>query len=159
MNDGLAVMRFLAWSSIIAGGFTLIVGIRSRNRSMETQSWPSTQGVVKSSAVVSHPQWGGGRSFEPVITYEYSVGGQIYKQSRLRVLGKYWNKEWAKGVTKRYPTGNRVTVYYDPAAPQQAVLEAGREQVGLWTIFAVALGLVALGSLFLSILPNGTHHP
>ena len=45
---------------------------------------------------------------------------------------------------KRFPTGTKVLVYYDPEQPDHATLEPGPGQ-GDWLVFALGLGTLIFG--------------
>jgi hypothetical protein len=89
-----------------------------------SQSWPSTTGqVLKSRAEVR-----GGRRARvyPYVLYEYEVNGQSYQSDFVRASDKLWRgytSRDAYDTVDRYPVGTMVTVYYDPADPQQSALE------------------------------------
>lgn len=53
----------------------------------------------------------------------------------------------ARILLKRYPVGKRVTVYYNPARPQQAVLEPGVSGMA-WILPAIRLLFAIVGSGF-----------
>lgn len=109
----------------------------------DTKSWPTTDGVVRTAGVARS-----GR--EVPFAYDYVVGKIRYRGHRItpgqdRAIGIF-NPDAAdpQDVARRYPPGTAVTVYYDPADPDDSVLEPG---VSLFTICAWALGifLVVLG--------------
>jgi hypothetical protein len=53
----------------------------------------------------------------------------------------------ARTILQRYPVGKPVTVYYNPARPQQAVLEPGVAGVA-WVLPALGLLFATVGSGF-----------
>jgi hypothetical protein len=89
-----------------------------------SQTWPTTTGkVLKSRAEVR-----GGRRARvyPYIVYEYAVNGQSYESDHVRANDKLWrgySSRDAYDTVDRYPAGATVTVYYNPADPQQSALE------------------------------------
>jgi hypothetical protein len=96
------------------------------------QAWPSASGVVLSAQVETRSAWDStsgadSTSFHPAITYEYEVNGQRYRGDRLRASDSFYSMGMlpgsAQAVVNRYPVGAPVTVYYNPANPQEAVLE------------------------------------
>ncbi|MCV9935949.1 DUF3592 domain-containing protein [Boseaceae bacterium BT-24-1] len=57
----------------------------------------------------------------PDVAYTFKIGGQDYRGTRVSlgdISGKY-----AEEALARYPAGKTVTVYYDPADPDDCVLE------------------------------------
>lgn len=86
---------------------------------LESLSWPSTEGKVKSCNLVRK---GGGRLVS--IWYDFQVQGKKYSSN------KYWFAEQYESLmTKHNPplphAGALVPVYYCPAQPNKAVLERG----------------------------------
>ncbi len=96
------------------------------------------------------------------VKYEYEVNGQLYVGDRVNIgpMQKSVNPRKSQEILARYPVGGNVTVYYNPANPQEAVLE--REAAGanvamiLGIIFVVIFGCMAcvLLMLLLRALPS-----
>ena len=63
----------------------------------------------------------------PDVVYEYSLGATLFRGNVVHVsdtpLGRQPNDRRAKEVLARYPVGATVTVFFDPANPQQCCLE------------------------------------
>jgi hypothetical protein len=57
-----------------------------------------------------------------LVEYEYQVNDQSFRSDRIMIGGGKSEVE-LEGVLNRYPLGAQVIVYYNPADPQQAVLE------------------------------------
>ena len=66
-------------------------------------------------------------TYYPKIRYQYEVGGKIYIRDRISFAGGEGGekKSEAQAVVNRYPSGQKVIVYYDPKHPEKAVLERG----------------------------------
>lgn len=98
--------------------------------------WPSTSGVVVEAGEqrrqVKVPSRRRTRFEERVfanIVYNYEIAGQSYRNSRVTIGEDRGNFEVAETLA-RYPVGQPVTVYYNPARPSEALLE--RELDGMW---------------------------
>lgn len=65
-----------------------------------------------------------GVSYDVRAEYTYWVGGRQYTARRVHHLN-LWNRASASGFAADHPPGSRVTVYYDPADPADAVLLPG----------------------------------
>jgi hypothetical protein len=93
--------------------------------------WLATPGKVTASRVASRryapndPSYGMSDSeirHEPHVEYEYTVGGTKYVGKRIDLSEKISTYE-LESMLDRYPVGADVTVYYDPADPNTAVLD------------------------------------
>jgi hypothetical protein len=80
---------------------------------------------------------------QPLVHYEYTVGGRTYRCSRVSVAEEVDGAE-LRAILKRYPVGQAVTVYYDPARPERALLERtlpmGKLAQGLGCLMALFVG-------------------
>lgn len=138
-----------------------------------SRKWPSVQGRI----LLSEEQWKAAEGLDrdggaamgnyARVDYEYEVSGQKYRAHRVNLGQEARNAEVAK-ILARYPAGSSVTVYYNPARPDAAILERQpliRFAQGLAGILAIiACGAVAafFGVKHLLItgerlLPNARH--
>lgn len=90
----------------------------------QSQSWPSTAGIVLKSRV--EVVGGEYTSVVPRVWYEFEVGGQTYQSGKIRpgdgVLTTYPSGD-AYDIVDRYPVGSAVVVYYNPLNPADCALE------------------------------------
>ncbi len=77
-----------------------------------------------------------------VVEYEFEAGGKARTGSRISI-GETMGEE-VQAAMKRYPVGAKVTVYYDPADPENCVLERDAP-VSAGCMTAIATGLVCAG--------------
>ncbi|CAN7387572.1 DUF3592 domain-containing protein [Bosea sp. LjRoot90] len=89
------------------------------------KGWVQAQGrITQSKMTVRRPPAGneiGTVVNVPAVAYSFSVGGQDYRGTRVSlgdISGKY-----AEEALTRYPVGKAVMVFYDPADPDDCVLE------------------------------------
>lgn len=90
-----------------------------------SESWPATDGEVVSSNVrVSTDE--DGTSYFGDVTYSYVVNDARYTSDNVS-FGQYGSSDrgHAEEIVAKYPAGSGVTVRYDPADPETAVLEPG----------------------------------
>jgi hypothetical protein len=113
-------MFYLAVGGVLALIFGAI-GLYILSKKKETAEWPVTRGRVISSTLVRARDLDGEATAEARVTYEYNVGGQTFRASRV----KFGFTPPAKLTVSRYPTGCEVDVFYDPKKPADAVLERG----------------------------------
>jgi hypothetical protein len=135
----------------------MVLGIKSKK-------WPSIEGVIVASRFEKVKRSGTGLLFNAyvcTIIYEYTLTGRTYANDlisfgdlTLRVLNRgLRDKRGADKIVTIYPEGKRVSVYYDPQNPGQAILKPGIGNVYfiLWLLIASALGLFFLAIFSLAI--------
>jgi hypothetical protein len=87
---------------------------------IENRDWPTVPGVVIEARVE------GSRAFHPVIVYEYSVNGAVFRDSSALQQpsfgGRRRRKEVAETETEQYTPGQDVIVYFDPEDPSRSNL-------------------------------------
>jgi hypothetical protein len=118
---------FLMMFSIVWTAIAVIVMARS----LRSTSWPRAVGTVlaaEARRIVSRTTTSGqpvdSVTYEPYITYAYSVGGRQYEHDTFAAAVASTSREpaAAEAIVGRYPVGHQVTVFYDPARPDDAVL-------------------------------------
>ncbi|MCA9954172.1 MAG: DUF3592 domain-containing protein [Anaerolineales bacterium] len=107
-----------------------------------SESWPATDGEILSS-VVREDTDEDGTSYFGDVTYRYFVADVAYTSDNVS-FGQYGGeRDHAEEIVARYPAGSGVTVHYDPADPETAVLEPGVT----WSSYF----MLAMGALFTCI--------
>lgn len=113
----------------VVGAVTFFFGAWQGIEAFCSSSWPFVKGEVLSSTVEtgrdnSAPR-GGGASFKGEARYRYSVSGVSYHNDVVRIgQVSTGSSSRAKETARRHPHGP-AKIYYDPANPQNAVLEPG----------------------------------
>lgn len=121
--------------------------IRSLRRRLESRHWPSTPGTieaVKVDRVKRFSQWNPVPQRGAFITYRYRVGSSTLRASGIGGFQESFLAD-AEAVAARYPVGRQVTVYYDPARPENALLCPGAisaDWIFAGTPFVALLALV-----------------
>jgi hypothetical protein len=134
---GITGLILLAVAALLIG-----IGWFSRQKVKASQAWPSAPGRVTGSGVEESSGSEGGTVYRAAVHYAYTVGGQEYQNNR-RVFGdsvSSSNRGAAERTAARFVPGSSVPVYYNPANPQDAVLERTSGVAGL---------MFGLGALFL----------
>ena len=122
----------------IAGGIaTTIWGGWVIANARKSLHWPKTEGTIECAQAASDAD-----DLLPLIEFSYIVSGSRYQNTLNFPSGTTPTPELTRRYLERYPSGSKVTVYYDPQHPQRATLEPGMAQ-GDWLI--LAMGLVATG--------------
>jgi hypothetical protein len=152
--------------SVALGALACFLLYRSGNELLgqaRSLAWQSVDGrIVSSSTRVNKGADGPrGSSRTPTIaasvTYEYTVAGVDYVGHRVQ-FGDYASSSGrhAADVRSRYPDDKAVRVAYDPAAPEESVLEPGFTGAGLLfgllgMLFGAGAGALGGGGLYVAI--------
>jgi hypothetical protein len=137
----------IGWSAItLSFDVFNAVGI---HRQLLTWHYQQTTGVVLTSKVTeteSHDEHGSTITYGVDIRYRYHVGGKTLESGRYRFAAGSSSDNWARTVVNEHPVGSKITVYYDPAQPQEAVLMQGVQPSDLFmTQFLFPFNMVMLG--------------
>lgn len=135
---------------IIFGLFFFVVGVAlfvaavvQGNKAKAAQEWPTTPGrilyVGLQENTSSDSDNGTSYTYEPKVTYEYTLMGQRYTADRIAFGTMSYDYRTASKKIAPYQQDATVTVHYDPSDPSKAVLEPKS---------AGAVVLYLLGSLF-----------
>ena len=145
---------------ILAGGVGLLVfSRRSQQKADASLGWPSTNATIILSEVtesVSRDEDGDTSTYYlPHVVFSYVVGGQSYTSQVIAFGGKVGrsNPSQVQAELAQYPVGAVVPAYYNPAKPEEAVLErkasGGAKTARNGGIFLLALaGMIACILLF-----------
>ncbi len=139
----------------LLGAAFVIVSVRARRKAEESVRWPTTEGRVISSSVREHRDVDDEtrqvrRSYEPVVEYEYSVGGTPLSGRKLSFGATSFGRKTAHEVVDRYPSGATVLVHYNPAKPGEAVLETKASGGAIFLVAGIAMIALSVGSFCFS---------
>jgi hypothetical protein len=102
---------------------TLAFALPVWRRARASRRWTATNGRIVSSVVTSPPPGTRLSSIRlPAVRYQYDVAGTPYVGATARFS---FSNSRPDDTVARYRPGRHVTVYYDPDAPAQCVLEPG----------------------------------
>jgi hypothetical protein len=140
-DTGLAftLLGWLCGALLLAQTFTAI----------KSAGWEITTGIVTSSWVHKTFNVQSGPGQVPVVGYEYVVNGTTYSSGELSFRPFTTVLSWigsAEPIVNRYPVGRTVRVHYDPAAPMNAVLDAGVS----WVDFVLLILIFGTGPALLT---------
>jgi len=135
---------------IVALVFVFMI-IRTSRKAHATERWNTTSGRILQSEVTSYRYRSHGSSstmYQPTIQYEYVVNGQHLQSEHVR-MGMAYGTSWtqpAQNVVDKYPAGAIVQVFYNPANPNEAVLEhsAGGSNRILTCVVVLILGILLI---------------
>jgi hypothetical protein len=153
---------WLLFGAIFAafGLVLLSLGLANLRRARASENWPVTRGTIvygriDASDAAVHVENGRvlrGTTEGAHLVYGYDVGGRR-RYSNVRRFGQIAAStgNWASEIADRYPLGKEVTVAYDPADPDRAVLEPGIGPEAWWVPGAgSALLLFGMAVMFVS---------
>ncbi|NIM27589.1 MAG: DUF3592 domain-containing protein [Gammaproteobacteria bacterium] len=145
--DGFQI--FLGGIFVFGGLYLLLETVLNVNRTFKSKSWPQTTGIIQDSKVVAVDN-DEGVSFEPVVTYQYEVGTQQFSSRCVYFLGVgfgYPLPFFSRRLVKKYPSGKRVAVFFDPSDPKNATLIPGLNRHAVYLlIVTVLIGIVFAGA-------------
>ena len=139
---------FLVFGGI--GAFLLYKAYKARQQSGASQGWPAVQGQVTEAHVEhsTHSDSDGGiqYSYSPRLSYTYQAGGNTYYSDKITFgFQQTFNSEAkAQAALQRYPVGGNVTVYYNPANPEEAVLERAAGGFAVSLVIGILFVFIAL---------------
>lgn len=115
-----------------------------------SEEWPTTTGVITSSEIRESKNDEGTNMYAADVTYEYQVDEAQYTGNRISLNSANSTTSSINSVLKdikKYPEGERVTVYYDPEYPGESVLQPGAD----WVVYLVKFLPLFMGVLGLFI--------
>jgi hypothetical protein len=139
---------------LVSGGAFGFYFVESRKQKA-IESWPTTRGQITDSELVEDVSWSRDsdrderivRTYTPDIRFSYRVGKTDYAAASWKPGGvmAYGTRRFGEEVVARYPVGQDVAVYYDPAHPDVAVLDPkNRDGSGLPIVLGVLVGGVGM---------------
>ena len=169
MDNGLPYFALLLpGAALLVAAGAVVAYVMQLREGRASKSWPTTDGKIVSSKVVEEKEevesedsngrkeWTTEITYRPEIRFAYRVGDNSYATDTWKpgaTVG-YGTPKRAEAAVARYTPGQSVTVHYDPAHPDTAVIEPGNtEGAGVILVVGVAFGLA--GTLFLWLFTHG----
>jgi preprotein translocase subunit YajC len=155
----LGLILMIVFVVLFSGIGILLILLHQRNKkkAQESMSWHEIGGtIIKSGVAMGESVFGGddeqGQSqpmYSPEISYTYQVEDMLYTSDRVSFAGKssYSKAEKAELIAAKYPDGSKVTVFYNPAKPEEAVLERSAKGSAVLLIAGIVFLVVGLISL------------
>lgn len=132
---------------IVVGILLIVRSVKDKNKSQESQSWPSILGKVIESRVDTSSTGGEEATvamYKPYVKYEYAVGGVSYTGDKVKVGMTLSTSRVnpARELVARHPVGSEVRVFYNPANPDDSFLE---RQGSYTTTLVIGIVLLVIG--------------
>ena len=142
------VLLTIALPVFLYGTFYVARGIL---RGLRSATWRETSGGILFSKVERYYR-GKDLAKEMLnLSYHYTVDGKVHEGTRVSFNSFAWFFGDLGKLAAKYPQDREVTVYYDPSAPEDAVLEKGLTRIDV--ILLCALVLIDAGILLIWIPP------
>ena len=155
---GIRIVACLAGAPLLLiGGLIIVAYLLTVWKGLRTRRWQVTCGRVITSGVTAAKsedmpeEWS--LPDQAKVVYQYEAEGKRYTADTMQIRG---NMQTARSVRRepellsRYPPGTSVLVYYNPAKPEEAVLQPGVPRgllpltAGGAVLFLVGLGLISI---------------
>jgi hypothetical protein len=147
--------------ALVIGIIVIVSTVRSGRKARSSASWPATEGTIVASEISrtvdanrSQLNTGVGMDqgiYRPRVEFTYTVAGKEYTGRTFTLSYYSTNKETATEITRRYPVGKSVSVYYNPGDQSEATLETGENRFGSVFMLVLAGFFVSAGLLVTAI--------
>lgn len=126
-------------------------------RQRAASSFPSVDGTIVESKIVEDRD-ADGTTYTALLRYTYQVAGRDYTADRDRYYTVSVGQRAAQRIVEAHPVGSKVTVYYNPADPSDALLRPGiAAGDSFMLLFMLPFNIIMLGSwVFAANLPRRT---
>ena len=134
--------------AILLGGlgiFLIIHAQRSKQKAMQSQSWPVTKGTITQTDIRAQEHDEVVR-YVPVVRYTYEVEGMIH-ESRQITFGsgvEFNSRQKAAEYLAEYPVDAEVSVYYNSEKPSEAVLRQVAQKTTVGLVIGIVLVVITL---------------
>lgn len=139
--------------SVVGGGMAFLIGRPMVDTAEASLSWPNVPGAVIESEMDQYEDQENGRMYRAIVVYVYSLDGGEFESDRIWPDGNFSTSDRTVifETLKKYPVGQKVTVFYNPVSPAESALEPGTSTGG-HIVYALGLGFLGLGCLLILIM-------
>lgn len=126
--------RFLGYFGLAFGSFFLLVALVITGSALKrgwkqksTAKWPAIEGIIISKQFTkSSNRWA-----DSPLTYEFFLDGKVYRSTRVAFVDKQIlsYEDWLQ-LANGLPQKGNITVYFNPADPNESVLVTGSHKAG-----------------------------
>lgn len=141
---GVACIALFALVFTVVGIVLIVRSQQDKTKIKQSLNWPSVDGTVIESRVMTTTDDEGSNLYRPYIKYEYEAGGtkQTNDKFSMGMVYSASNIKKSEETVARYPVGRAVKVYVNPANPAESALEQKGSTTGTLVIGIV---LVVVG--------------
>jgi len=138
----------LALPLFLYGTFYVARGIL---RGLRSSTWRETSGVIQFSKIERYYRGKDLARELLLLSYHYTVDGEVREGNRVSFHSFAWFFGNLKKLEAKYPQDREVIVFYDPLAPENAVLEKGMARMDI--VLLCVLALIDAGILLIWLPP------
>ncbi len=151
---GLVCIGLFAVIFTVVGIVLILRSRQDKAKMQQSLNWPSVDGTVIESRVMTTSDEEGSNLYRPYIKYEYEAGGIKQTNDKFSVGMVYSTSNMKKSqeTVNRYPVGRNVKVYVNPANPAESTLEQKGSTTATLVIGIVLVVLGVCGGIPLLIL-------
>jgi len=127
LTDGALFWVKLSWAMLsILGVFITVTAYVSFQEARQSTRWPAVSAKLLSARVKSQMGSDSGRSYSPVVEYEFSFKGKDHTGNTIDYSGQSGSQAWAEKVLNELKSkGIALTVHVNPDNPEMNVLNPG----------------------------------
>ena len=157
-NIGAFIVTVVTLPFVIILLVLILILARSVRTAHASRRWTPSDGRIASSEVTSHRSLDSNGThttiYEPAVSYVYNANGRNYegKQVDFGAIAGTSSPGWAENMVDKYPVGSPVQVFYNPAKPDQAVLEHSGKATGTLVLMGI---LIAVELLLIGLMVFG----
>jgi hypothetical protein len=124
----------------LAGLIISVIAMVFIKRAKESLNWYRTTGTILSSSI--NKEYFDEITYEPEISYSYMVENVLFTSDKIISFFNYGSSFGKRSfdIIRKYPTGSRITVYYNPQRHDISVLEPGIKPIN-WIFLFLGLAL------------------
>jgi len=142
---------------LLVGIVMLFAGLQSRKKALAAQKWPTVSGKITSATLeedrhVDHETHRTSVSYVPTVQYQYQVSESPLVGSRIGFSKTGYDYATATRKLAQYPIDAPVTVYYNPLAPDDSVLNPSSKGSVVLIIISIVVMLVGVAIPVFSLL-------
>ncbi|MCA9715484.1 MAG: DUF3592 domain-containing protein [Myxococcales bacterium] len=126
-------------------------------RRAEARRYVAGECTVTGTEIERYQDSEGDTMYRPRVRYVHVVDGQEFHGDRIGFSSFGTSiRSYSEGVLLHYPVGARVTCFFDPAAPEQLVLDKSMSWSILFALIPLAFASVGLGIIIQTLKARGT---
>ncbi len=152
---GLVIGCIIGGVLLLLGGALVVGSLFMVWKGLRTRGWAATWGRVTFSEMITEERKTSsmGPSHRAKVVYEYEVQGKPFTSDSVLLVGTVSVRR-EQEIVNRYPVGRSVHVHYNPAKPEEALLEPGVTR-STFAAMGIGAGLFLVGLVLVLAFTGG----